>query len=183
MLQGKLTTESTLTGSLDCGFVEPTLMEKNITSNGTYNASADNVDGYSKVNVDVQSSGGIPYIDLDGNLQHINESLLVGVGACYKEYSLTNKTWNYYSGSGYEQPCFRITKSSSFVGSNASCYLAGYTSKKNFWQTAGNDKCVAVGSNYINISDDSFNGDTTAFKNFMNGKKIILLYTSSTLIE
>ena len=54
MLQGKLTTESTLTGSLDCGFVEPTLAEKNITANGTYNASADNVDGYSKVNVDVE---------------------------------------------------------------------------------------------------------------------------------
>lgn len=53
MLQGKLTTESTLTGSLDCAIVEPTLAEKNITENGSYNASADNVDGYSKVNVDV----------------------------------------------------------------------------------------------------------------------------------
>ena len=34
------------------------LIEKSVTENGEYNASDDNADGYSKVNVDVPSSGG-----------------------------------------------------------------------------------------------------------------------------
>lgn len=34
---------------------EPTLITKNITANGTYNASADNADGYSSVNVQIPS--------------------------------------------------------------------------------------------------------------------------------
>ena len=36
----------------------PTLINKNITANGTYNASSDEADGYKKVIVDVPSSGG-----------------------------------------------------------------------------------------------------------------------------
>lgn len=36
----------------------PTLITKSITQNGTYNASADNADGYSSVTVDVPSGGG-----------------------------------------------------------------------------------------------------------------------------
>lgn len=35
-----------------------TLIEKTITENGEYNASADNADGYSKVTVDVAGGGG-----------------------------------------------------------------------------------------------------------------------------
>lgn len=35
-----------------------TLIEKSITENGTYNASADNADGYSSVTVDVAGGGG-----------------------------------------------------------------------------------------------------------------------------
>ena len=35
-----------------------TLIEKSITANGEYNASADNADGYSKVTVDVAGGGG-----------------------------------------------------------------------------------------------------------------------------
>ena len=36
-----------------------TLITKTITQNGTYNASADNADGYSQVTVDVSGGGGI----------------------------------------------------------------------------------------------------------------------------
>ncbi len=54
MLQGKLTTGGTLSGTLSGSIKEPTLTTKNITENGTYNASSDNVDGYSQVNVDVE---------------------------------------------------------------------------------------------------------------------------------
>ena len=35
-----------------------TLIEKSITQNGTYNASSDNADGYSKVRVNVSGGGG-----------------------------------------------------------------------------------------------------------------------------
>jgi hypothetical protein len=36
----------------------PDLIDKSITENGEYNASADNADGYSKVTVDVAGGGG-----------------------------------------------------------------------------------------------------------------------------
>ena len=39
--------------------VEPTLTTKSITQNGTYNASSDNVDGYSSVTVNVSGGGGV----------------------------------------------------------------------------------------------------------------------------
>ena len=35
----------------------PVLITKNITQNGTYNASADNADGYSQVKVEVSGGG------------------------------------------------------------------------------------------------------------------------------
>ena len=35
-----------------------TLIEKSVTQNGTYNASSDNADGYSKVVVNVSGGGG-----------------------------------------------------------------------------------------------------------------------------
>ena len=35
---------------------------KSITENGTYNASSDNVDGYSQVNVNVSGGGDVPVI-------------------------------------------------------------------------------------------------------------------------
>ena len=55
MLQGKLTPTIELTGMLTGGgTVLPILIDKDITANGTYNASSDNADGYSKVVVDVQ---------------------------------------------------------------------------------------------------------------------------------
>lgn len=38
-----------------------TLIEKSITANGTYNASDDDADGYSKVTVNVSGSGGLVY--------------------------------------------------------------------------------------------------------------------------
>lgn len=44
--------------------IQPELMEKSITANGTYNASDDDVDGYSEVVVNVPSSGPAgPYVE------------------------------------------------------------------------------------------------------------------------
>lgn len=45
------------------GGEEPVLITKNITANGTYNASADNADGYSQVTVDVQEQPWQPLED------------------------------------------------------------------------------------------------------------------------
>ena len=54
----------------------PTLITKSITANGTYNASSDNADGYSSVEVNVSGGGGggpvakkqINFIDYDGTI-------------------------------------------------------------------------------------------------------------------
>lgn len=42
---------------------DATLGEKTITANGVYNASSDNLDGYSKVNVNVPTGGDTPVIE------------------------------------------------------------------------------------------------------------------------
>ena len=55
MLKGKLTTGGELLGRISGIMkVDPTLITKNITANGTYTAESDNADGYSEVDVDVQ---------------------------------------------------------------------------------------------------------------------------------
>ena len=64
----------------------PTLITKNITQNGTYNASSDSADGYSSVTVNVSGGGGttpapkkqINFIDYDGTIL----------------YSYTKAEWN-----------------------------------------------------------------------------------------
>ena len=48
---------ATCIGSIQTGST-PTLITKNITANGTYNASSDNADGYSSVTVNVSGGGG-----------------------------------------------------------------------------------------------------------------------------
>ena len=219
MLQGKLTTESTLTGSLDCGVVEPTLMEKNITSNGIYNASADNVDGYSKVNVDVeptlaeknitangiynasadnvdgyskvnvnvpsQQGNTVAYKDLNDNVVYKDiSSNDETIAVSYIEFNIESRPISYNT-SGYATPCFTIARPSNVKATTSAVFLDGYTPKALFWQTAGNDKCIAIGSNYINISDVSFNGDVGAFKNYLinNNKKLILPLISTQFIN
>ena len=59
MLQGKITPTLALTGSIVRSMIEPDLTTKNITENGTYNASSDNADGYSQVTVNVQGGGSM----------------------------------------------------------------------------------------------------------------------------
>ena len=46
--------------------VQPSLGTKNITANGTYNASSDNYDGYSSVTVNVPGPSGTKYISDNG---------------------------------------------------------------------------------------------------------------------
>ena len=49
------------------------LTTKSITQNGTYNASADNADGYSQVTVNV-SGGGVEYVDLSSFANYFNRN-------------------------------------------------------------------------------------------------------------
>lgn len=49
--------------AIETGGAAPTLVTKNITENGTYNASSDNADGYSSVTVNVQGGSGDYTID------------------------------------------------------------------------------------------------------------------------
>lgn len=53
-----------------------TLIEKSITENGTYNASADNADGYSKVTVDVAGGGGETF-EVEMTLTTVDRSLSI----------------------------------------------------------------------------------------------------------
>lgn len=68
----------------------PTLITKNITQNGTYNASSDNADGYSSVTVNVSGgsgSGSIIYADYDGQNSGGSKSI---------QYTYTVVTSGYY---------------------------------------------------------------------------------------
>lgn len=53
-----------------------TLIEKSITENGTYDASADNADGYSKVTVDVAGGGGETF-EVEMTLTTVDRSLSI----------------------------------------------------------------------------------------------------------
>ena len=192
--------------------VQPTLITKNITANGTYTASSDNADGYSEVDVDVQpnliegnftengeyvpvnadgyskaivnvpSSGGIPASD-NGNLVYFDPSNLPETCVSYMKFSLNGVHWIYNSSSSFITPCFATPKPSGTFSATASCFLEGYTSKRNFFDYPNNDKCVFIGGSNINISDLSFNGDINAFAQYMNDKYIYVARTNSIILN
>lgn len=58
IVQNGVTVKTTAQAIADLGGGSPTLITKNITQNGTYNASSDNADGYSSVTVNVSGGGG-----------------------------------------------------------------------------------------------------------------------------
>lgn len=69
-LIANISSDNTLIGDIGktIEIIRPTLIEKNITANGEYNASTDEVDGYSKVNVNVPEPTGT--IDIITNAIH-----------------------------------------------------------------------------------------------------------------
>ena len=62
-----LTNLATAISSIPSGGSAPILITKNITQNGTYNASSDNADGYSSVTVNVSGGGSSSAPIFDGN--------------------------------------------------------------------------------------------------------------------
>ena len=61
--------------------VTPTLITKSITSNGTYNASSDNADGYSQVTVDVSAQPTVKQGTITYNTTYATSGNLYSVGA------------------------------------------------------------------------------------------------------
>lgn len=59
--------------------IKPTLTTKNITQNGTYNASSDNADGYSSVTVNVSGGGS------SVNYAVTTDGFILPIGAAYNE--------------------------------------------------------------------------------------------------
>jgi len=57
------------------------------------------------------------------------------------------------------------------------CICPNYTTRANFWNYTGNDKCVAFSSTRLNISNSAYT-DATAFKTAMNG--VYLIYELET---
>ena len=172
MLNGVLTTENTINGALSGGIKEPVLTTKSITENGTYNASSDNADGYSSVNVNVQGGSAGIVCTNNGAIEYFYPTTqnISQVLVNYTKYSFNGKTWSYIKDNTYKTGVFQISRPTGIKASNDLLFIAGYHSQSLFWQTAGNDKCTALGSSYINISDDSFNGDVLAFAQYMNDK-------------
>lgn len=74
-----------------------TLIEKNITQNGTYNASDDNADGYSKVVVNVSGGGDDGYLRIGGRIFYDTYNYYGGNDATYQFFD-TNKTEITYTG-------------------------------------------------------------------------------------
>ena len=86
--------------------VVPTLMSKEVTENGTYTATDDNVQGYSEVTVNVAGSGGssasandVNFLDYDGTVVYsysANEALaLTEMPANPSRTGLTAQGWNW----------------------------------------------------------------------------------------
>lgn len=85
---------------------EPTLITKNITANGTYNASSDSADGYSSVTVNVSGGGEevsmddpVRFFDYDGTLLHSYSAsdfqALSAMPANPSHSGLTAQGWNW----------------------------------------------------------------------------------------
>lgn len=83
-----------------------TLITKNITANGTYNASSDNADGYSSVTVNVSGGGGggvspkqVNFIDYDGTILYSytaqEANALSALPANPSHSGLTAQGWNW----------------------------------------------------------------------------------------
>ena len=215
MLNGKLTTVSSLIGNISSGFVEPDLTTKNITANGTYNASSDNADGYSSVTVDVEPDLTTKNITANGTYNAssdnvdgyssviVNVPITSGTTIPTKDYStnalkycdltdchgnltiiygcidLGSLTWTYNTSTA--TPLFSAPILTNMPTSNDNCLLAGYTPYLGFWNSANNDKCVAIGGSNINISNFNYT-NANDFKNAMSGVYLIYLLRTSVII-
>ena len=93
--------------------------------------------------------------------------------------SLQGLTWTFYNFAG--TPAFRCNKPSDVRTQTGAVFLNGYKSKTSFWLEPNQDKCIGIATNYIIISDNSFNGDTIAFANYMNDKTILVPFNLTSI--
>ena len=113
------------------GGSQPVLITKNITQNGTYNASSDSADGYSSVTVNVAGGGSVldtkitsagTYFDYDNwecydasatNFKYIHSDYFLENGVITPEIYAYCKV-----GSGYEGFCFPCSSEYTLVDGN-----------------------------------------------------------------
>ena len=93
----------------------------------------------------------------------------------YGIVDLGSLSW-YYNGN-LSTPIFQAIITNAKVN-NINLICIKYTPKRNFWNTAGNDKCIAFGSSALNISDSAYGTSESDFKTAMSG--VYLVYELAT---
>ena len=138
----------------------PTLITKQITANGTYNAASDNADGYSQVTVSVAAVSKLPHV-ADGSVTSIDAADLAGA-TIIKRYMFDRC----YSLQSIEIPngvteigAFAFNDLRSLIGDvvipNSVTKINEYAFYRQF-KTTTNVRFI-IGSGITRIADQSFN--------------------------
>ena len=117
----------------------------------------------------------IVYTDANNNAQFLDITDYLTAGkllSVYKAIPGNSVTW-LYAGSS-QSPHFRFALPTGTLTGSDCCFFKGYTPKQSFYSTAGNDKCICTATNYVCVSDFSFNGDLDAWTAYMADKTIYL---------
>lgn len=110
------------------------------------------------------------FVDLTG---YTTDGKLLTV---YKAVKGDSVTWLYAGGSTC--PHFRFAIPSDVAAGSSKCLFKGYTPKASFYNTATNDKCICTATNYVCVSDFSFNGDLDAWGDYVKDLYIYLPFDS-----
>lgn len=139
-----------------------TLKTKSITANGTYNASADNADGYSSVTVNVPSSGGggdiievdeLPEVGEEGKIYKVNQ--FSSIGAQIKGDQEEDALGYFFTASGIYPNYYTVkTKPTENIDPLGVYYV---TSENDIFMYIGdgwNSVCEAYGYDFIGAVSD-----------------------------
>ena len=102
-----------------------------------------------------------------------------GSGSTVRKYGIVDLgSLSWFRDTSTATPVFYINRNNIGAKQNSvNVVCPKYTAKANFWDTAGNDKCIAMGTNALNISDSAYT-DPAAFKTAMSG--VYLVYELAT---
>ena len=119
----------------------------------------------------VQSTEAFPYVDGSNILHYADLSTIDtnSVAVAYRVIDLGSVGWQYQT--AFATPFFQFTRPSDIKTNSTGFIIDGYDSISDFWNTSGNDKCIASGSNFINVSNFDYDGSTiNDFIAYMQGK-------------
>ena len=121
---------------------------------------------------------GIPKLDASNNLYYDGDTY-ESDGTVTRRYGIVDLgtlTWNYDD--SYATPIFYTNISGiGAIANNTNMVVVGYTTKRSFWASSGNDKCVASGTSRLNVSNSSYT-DAATFKTAISG--VYLVYELAT---